>query len=553
MKKEENISEILVKSPSKTLPVTGVPVAGIRKYAELPSRAPTERDLLTFISGCMSAEKVYGCVIKAWWGEGKTDAYENLIKLELEKRQQLNYDVIATTIARVFEKRQKEGSSDPVVWRAFLAALFESIWEEKKSRPKEVEFLQREEKESDFDYIQRIMQKLSKISQRAFIFIDEVEQLEPRPSRDDILLGIRGLFDQKEEFVSGKLHLIMACTPDAFNRFIGSFTQMGGLLDRLKVVELPRPTEEEAVKFVYGLINYLYEGKLPDNHPFINSGPAYAVMYAGHRSPRSMIKALQQVFEYAKHLVNKNGYLRRIDGWVIIEALKDYNLSIFGTQVFALDGDLLERILDLLSVKGEPERTEKIRRLICLLIGEPIPHHLEELSLRLNISEEKIKELIGIANNRANESGLLDRWLVLPVGETKLSINNLPEELRDFFLRFVFCDDSGNFVSRSFLPIRYQALMGMSIDINLDRAQKLASRLSSYCSDTNFYLISSKLIERIYPNPDFLELAFITDKNKRLELWKEAYERINERGILSQIESSLLDLLKSLEILVERQ
>jgi hypothetical protein len=73
-----------LRAPTKSLPITGVPVAGIRRYAELPSRAPTERDLISFIDSCMTAEKVYGCVIKAWWGEGKTDAYENFIKLELE-------------------------------------------------------------------------------------------------------------------------------------------------------------------------------------------------------------------------------------------------------------------------------------------------------------------------------------------------------------------------------------------------------------------------------------------------------------------------------------
>jgi hypothetical protein len=64
-------------------------------------------------------------------------------------------------------------------------------------------------------------------------------------------------------------------------------------------------------------------------------------------------------------------------------------------------------------------------------------------------------------------------------------------------------------------------------------------------------LISPKIIDLIYPNPDFIELDFIVDKNKRLELWKEAYERINERGILSEIESSLLSLMKNQKIAVE--
>jgi hypothetical protein len=550
-KKTEKGEAFNLRAPAKTLPLTGVPIAGIRKYAELPSRASAERDLISFIDSCMTAEKVCGCVIKAWWGEGKTDAYENFIKLELEKRGKLTYDVTATTIARIYEKRQRERISDPVVWRAFLAALFESIWEERKSQAEEVKFLQRPEEENDFEYIQRVIKELSKKTEKVFIFIDELEQLEIRPVRDDILLGIRGLFDQREEFMRGNLHLIMACTPDAFNRLIGSSTQMGGLLERLTPIELPRPTQEEAAKFVYGLINYIYEGKIPETHPFINSGPAYAIMYAGHRSPRSMIKALQHVIEYAKYSSSKAGSISQIDGWLIIDALKNYNLPIFGTQVLALDGDVLDRILNLLDIKGEAEKTRQIKKLTQLLIGEPIPHSIEELSSRIGTTETRVKELIGIANNRISESGLLMGWLALPVSESLTPIDRIPEDFKNYFMPFVFYEKDNNFMTRKFLPIKYQALLSIYPELGINAAQKITYQLSSFCVDTEFYLISPKLIDLIYPNPDFIELDFIIDRNKRLELWKEAYERINDGGILSQVESSLLSLLKDLKVVVE--
>lgn len=537
-----------LRAPTKTLPITGVPISGIRKYAELPTRAPTERDLISFIDSCETAEKVYGCVIKAWWGEGKTDAYENFIKLELEKRRELTYDVTATTIARIFEKRQKEGISDPVVWRAFLAALFESIWEERKSQAAEVGFLEPHEKEYDYQYIQRIIEELRKMTKRLFVFIDELEQLEVRPVRDDILLGVRGLFDQREEFLRGNLHLIMACTPDAFNRLIGSSTQMGGLLERLTLIELPRPTEDEAVKFVYGLVNYIYEGEVPDIHPFINSGPAYAIMYAGHKSPRSMIKALQQVIGYAKHSCGEAGSISQIDGWLIIDALKNYNLPVFGTQVLALAGDVLDRILNLLDIRGDAEKTRQIKRLVQLFIGEPIPHSIEELSSRIDTAETRIKELINIVNNRISESGLLTGSLVLSVDESLTSIDRIPEELKIYSMSYVFFEKGNFFTTRKFLPIRYQALMSIYPELSVNAAQKITRQLASYCTGGEFYLISPKLIDLVYPNPDFIELDFIIDKNKRLELWKEAYERINERGVLSQIESTLLSLIKNQEI-----
>ncbi len=549
MEKEKNVS--IIKAPSKSLPITGVPIAGIRKYAEFPSRVNAERDLLNFINSCMNAEKIYGCVIKAWWGEGKTDAYENFIKPELEKRKLLVYDTIATTVARIFEDRHAKGTSDPVVWRAFLSALFESIWEERKSQSDHIKFFRRSEEESDFEYILRVIDELKKRCSKVFFFIDEVEQLEPRPLRDDILLGIRGLFDQKEEFLRGNLHLIMACTPDAFNRLVGSSTQMGGLIERLTIVELPRPLDDEAVKFVYGLINYIYEGKLPASHPFVNSGPAYSIMHAGHRSPRSMIKALQQVIEYAKSLANEPGYIHRIDGWVVVEALKNYNLPIFGTQVFALDGDTLDRVIRLMNVRGQPEKTKRIERLITLLVGEPIPHLVEELSSRLNVREKELKEAIGIANNRVNEVALLNGLLILQVKEIKTPEEDIPEEVKPYVIKFLLYTVRSNFITKQFLPASPRALMSMHQDLNITAAQRIFHRFASYLDINDYYMISPEFVQRIFPNPDFLELDFIVDKNKRLELWKEAYERVNEIGILSQAEDSLVNLLKSVRVLVE--
>ncbi|MEM2057331.1 MAG: hypothetical protein QXO76_03630 [Thermoproteota archaeon] len=552
---EKAISNSFVEAPTKTLPVTGVPIAGIRKYAELPSRATTERDLLTFINACMTAERVYGCVIKAWWGEGKTDAYENFIKPELERRGLLSYDVGATTIARIFEKRHEEKLSDAVVWVAFLSSLFEAISEERKSQIEKMSFLQRsdEEMRSDFNYIQRMISEFSRRTQKLFIFIDELEQLEVRKYRDEILLGLRGLFDQKEDMLSGRIHLIMACTPDAFNRLIGSSTQMGGLLERLTTIELPRPTPEEAVKFVYGLINYIYEGKLPSSHPFINSGPAYAVTYAGHRSPRSMIKALQQVVEFSKRLATEAGYrdsLHKIEGWIVVEALKNYSLPVFGTQVHALDGDTLSQIDNMMVIKNDPDKTENLKKLIRLLIGEPIPHSLEQLSSRVTLTEKKVTDLIGIANTRITQAGLFDGRLILELGENSKPFTDASDQLERFLISFVFYEQNADFKKRLFLPSDDSVLRTFFPDVSSQHARDYAYRLRSY-REGRFYLISPELIERIYPNPDFLELDFIADKNRRLELWKEAYEEINEREAPLYIEDSLLELIRT-KIVVEQ-
>lgn len=544
-----------IKAPLKTLPATGVPISGIHKYAELPSRQPTERDLRTFLDTCMSANNVNGCVIKAWWGEGKTDAFENFIKPYLENKGQVTFAVTSTTVARVMEQRQKRGMSDPVAWIAFLGALFEAIWQEGKSRPHEVEVFKRTtEEDSDFEYARRIIERITE-KKRLFIFLDELEQLETRSVRDDMLLGIRGLFDQKEPFLRGNFHIIMACTPDAFNRLIGSSTQMGGFLERLTSIELPRPMEDEAAKFVYGLVNYLYEGKTPSNHPFINSGIAYAIMYAGHRSPRSMIKALQQVIQYTKHLATEKGaknHLCKIDANIIIGALKNFKLPIFGTEVYALDGELFDRIIRMLVIDGDDERTNKLANLITTMIGEPLPHSIDELSSRIGVSESKIKELIGIANNRSDETALLNGLLILQVAEISTSIDKISKDMQIFLKSFVFRNENSEFILRTFFPVTEKGLKSLRPELDIEEARKILKILLRWRKSGDFYLISPELIDRIYPNPNFLELDFIIDRNKRLELWKEANEKLIEREFLLYGEETLVDMLKKLGILVEQ-
>ncbi|MEM3610002.1 MAG: ATP-binding protein [Candidatus Anstonellales archaeon] len=86
----------------------------------------------------------------------------------------------------------------------------------------------------------------------------------------------------------------------------------------------------------------------------------------------------------------------------------------------------------------------------------------------------------------------------------------------------------------------------------IEEARKILKILLRWRKSGDFYLISPELIDRIYPNPNFLELDFIIDRNKRLELWKEANEKLIEREFLLYGEETLVDMLKKLGILVEQ-
>jgi hypothetical protein len=89
-------------------------------------------------------------------------------------------------------------------------------------------------------------------------------------------------------------------------------------------------------------------------------------------------------------------------------------------------------------------------------------------------------------------------------------------------------------------------------DLDLGSAQRILRKILSYSTGKDYYLISPEFIEHIYPNPEFLELDFIKDKNLRLELWKKAYELISEKSALSLCEESLLEILKNQNVTVEK-
>jgi hypothetical protein len=545
----ETKNEMFIKEPTRNLPLTGIPISGIRNYAELKSRNSSERDLLNFIDSCLNAKKVYGCVIKAWWGEGKTDIYENFIKPTLENKGILVFYVLASTIARVLERNEKENISSRVIWVAFLASLFEAIWEENRLIT-DLNFLERKEDEKtskkEFNYIERIINQLIKKGEKIFIFIDELEQLEQMKVRDDIFLGIRGLFDQNEKILQGNLHLILACTPDAFNRFSNIYTQMGGLLERLTIIELPHPSKEESIEFIYGLINYIYENEIPEKHPFLSSGVAYAIAYASHYSPRAMIKILQNIIEHAKRKAMESGYknsLKRIDGFMIIEALRNRSIQIFGTQIPALDDSYLLKIIESLKVSNDELKSKNIEKLFYLLIGEPIPFSISELSDRLKIRERGIKEYIGIIINKGNEIQIIEGPFLLQLGLCEKHESEIPRELKKYLLTYLIYENN-KVVTKNFFPFDKESFKVLFPEEKENSFHKFQFKVHRYLKDEKYYLISHKLLDYLYPSPEFLQLKFIRDRNKRLELWKKAYEALNDEKNIIECEKIVEDLIK---------
>jgi len=541
------LNKTLTKRPIRNLPFTGIPVSDIRDYTVLESRIPAERDLANFITDITDTNRVNVCVVKAWWGEGKTDAYENFLQPLFNKKNIPSENIIATTVARIFERRESNNLTDPVPHVAFLACVFEAIWEEGITQDKFD--IQRKENETDKKYVNRVLNNIKLKKTKLVIFIDEVEQLEPRTSREDIFSGLRGAIDDNKQQIKGLIQFILACTPDAWVRLAQSSIQMGGLLQRLRIVDLPTPQEDESLSYVFGLLNYLYEKKLPDPHPFKSMGIVYAIIYAAHRNPRCMIKTLQQIINTSIYTVSGdlNDSIFQIDSELVIKSLSDFNLPLFGTDVPAFDSDLYDKISESIIIKDD-DRTGYMEKICEMLCGEPYIHNIGDLKNELNVSDRRLSNYINTINLRVKQKGLLNGDMILPFSSIKHSIDKIPEDLILYLRKKIVSMDNIDDV-RYVAPSDRKSFVQIFPEISGSLASSIFNRLSRLYTKNQYLMISDELLQRLYPSPEFIELDFLNDKSKRLPIWKNAFELLSERESNSKIENILILALQEINTL----
>ncbi|MEM3551686.1 MAG: hypothetical protein QXV01_11425, partial [Candidatus Bathyarchaeia archaeon] len=114
-------------------PTHPVPFAGF-KFAKIPSREPVELRLKQILKKTREAIALTVTIIKAEWGEGKTDAFERYIKPEVESKGDIAYLVSTSTIINKLSKASTLLPTNPPESVTLLSMIFYSIKDELKSR-----------------------------------------------------------------------------------------------------------------------------------------------------------------------------------------------------------------------------------------------------------------------------------------------------------------------------------------------------------------------------------------------------------------------------------
>lgn len=547
-----------IQKYDKLPPATGIPFSGF-EYAKIESRAPIAKTLETFLNIYRNAKSLNVAVIRAEWGEGKTDAYERYIKPEAENKNDFVYHVSTSTIVRVISKSDDLFPLDNTASSIILASVFYALKDELRARNESdnlfPNYLKSKDKEGK-GYIDKTLRTHfpEKNNKRMFIFIDEFEEILTSGSENQkaILSGIKELVNGQLKLIheggefEGKVHFIIASTPYAYNRIVEDVELaqiFGSFASRVKLIDLPQIRKKEAIQFLIDLIKYSYSGKLPIQLPFKSSGIFNGVYTISQRNIRALLQLYIEIMSSAA----RNGDMEVIDYILFINALKGKELTLYGGSTKCIDDDLLLKIEDtLLNIRTHGERCANLFR---LFVGELHPFSINEINNRLVLSSESsVHSIVEMINQELKKIGIQEaimRFCPLKEGssekavidsigpidgeivilDARLSVEKFIDELVYYDV-----DSTDKLISTIIFPKEREDLQ-LLFDLTEAQADILYKRAFKYFEETakeRCYMLSKELINQLFPSPTWLLIDFIKDRNKRMELWREVLKSFSE-------------------------
>ncbi len=546
-------------------PTHPVPFAGF-KFAKIPSREPVERRLNQALKKTREATTLTVTIIRAEWGEGKTDAFERYIKPEVESHGDIAYLVSTSTIINKLSKASVLLPTSPPESVTLLSIIFYSIKDELIYRNEDCSRFPDENIHKDpYTYITKVLQNhlTAKTKKRMYIFIDEFEEIliHPPEVQKKFLSGLKELINGQLKIIhtdgefQGCVHFFIACTPYAYNRLkedVALKEIFGSISSRIgtNIIDLPQISRNEAIQFLLDILRYCYNGKLPTPLPIKNAGVLNGISTISQRNLRPMIQFIGELLNAA----STDDKLAVIDYQIFIDTMRGREISVFGETTSCIDDDLLTKIeRTLLNVKIYGT---KCLELFKLLAGELKPFSLQEIETRLGLEGGQIHSLVEIINQELSKI-LIPKAIsrLMPLKDGKdineaidslnpvensilLSHNKIP--LNKFYEEFVHYEVDENGRIKPILVIPKdddEILRAFEIfeDVRIDEEdvkflkRKLEKFLEPFAKDTKF-MLSKELSLQLFPSPVISQIDFIEDRQKRMGLWREAIKNFADMG-----------------------
>jgi len=574
----------------------GVPTPSLTgfPFAVIESRKPVEKQLRDFMTFCRrDALSVNVKIIKAEWGEGKTDAYERYIHPEAEKKGDACYFVSTSTIADRISKFQDIFSTTSYVPSSkFLASVLVSIMDEAthqqidiKGFPNPLDF-----QNEPLKFIEAVLENHRRLGfKKIFIFIDEFEELliQDAKVQKQMISGLKELINGQLKLLheggtyQGMLHFFIACTPYAYIRIMEDveLAQItGSVKSRLTTLPLPEVTHKEALQFLIDLTRYSYAGKLPDVFPFRTLGSLSGIYAISHGNLREMIKLFVKLMSTAVDEKTKQFHL--IDAKHFLASLRDEDISVYGATGKAIDDELLDKVsVNLKRIT----RGDECLSVLNLLMGEYQPFSIDEIGKMLGLPRDEIHQLVSAANTELKKIGIdkaisalfplaegktfetikgrlnivQDRIII---GNAKIPVKKFKEKLFNYTLQ-----EDGSLSETLLLPkeprdleLMFESLTEEEMgELTSEEAERLHSTIKEHFDQTaarRYYVLSQDTANQVFPSPLWLLMDFVKDRAKRMDLWrkasKEYFESAKElrTGILNLIEYAGVGRFESTEV-----
>jgi hypothetical protein len=560
------------KAFDKPLSDAGVTFEGFEGI-RIPSREAVREQLDDFLSYCLMAKKPAIRVILGEWGEGKTDAYRRYLLPKCKKQGDIALFVSASTLANSFRQHTVQELSGTTNLQAvrLLVALFNAAREEadQSGIPSLKEYKSAE------SFLSNTLSTLSRKEKRILVFVDEFEELLLHQDiLKQIISGIKEIINGSPKDIdeggkyAGCLHLVIAATPDAYYRLaVSEETALifGGLGRRTGIINLPQIRKTEAMGFLHSLLLHAFDGALPDPPPLVNAGILETLVKISQGNPGTMVSLLTRMLNAAR---SDSKRMRIIDDEVLLDFLKNEHIFIYGGETPCIERETYARFVKILGEQSQPYTGKKIEELFRILAGELRPVSAGELSRRLQINENQVKNLINIINEELKSREGIEK-AILKVSRLKedrtatdianafreyiteehdrkiVKMDNYVESLDEFNDKITFLEiQKGAILPTTCLPSDHSSVSVFFEGIGRDKSVEIGNMIGRrLTSNEDCYLASDEFLAQVYPTPVPRELEFLRNRDSRLRLWRDVTKNLADQYD-HYMPQALIDILR---------
>ncbi|MCK6462967.1 MAG: hypothetical protein L6Q29_04090 [Candidatus Pacebacteria bacterium] len=544
-----------------------VHLSGFRDI-KIQSRVIAERQISDFMKYCeRDADQPAARMILGAWGEGKTEAFYRYIKPYAEKHDHNAFLLTSRSIVNAYVHYDGVDTSEA---RLFLAAVFHVLSDERVV--KIPNFTQRA---GSFEsWIEKCLDDLNCRKKKVFLFIDEVEQLihEPRDLRR-LMLGIKHILDG--QFIglmpgkpfAGSLFIFFACTPEAYNRIATDpdvRQVFGGYGRRMDKINIESISLKESVQFLFELLKYTYDGKLPKPLPIVSPGILTALAIIAKRNMGHMVSLTTRLLSSMKR---QDGTLEIIGPEQLLNFAKGRTLNIEGHDTKCFEDDLYQQIIK--KIERLDAGSEFFRKLLMSLLFDQMAvtekdvNAIIEAEIWKGMEKIWMRSLNQVLNELGFPSGLFsfhpingnlsreaifenleafldnDKKDMFRFGERLFEV----KDIEDLLLQWTITE-KGELAEQIIVPSNIETISALFGPLPYDNAEQLLQIFSDLSDKKkNLFRLPKDLIDQAFPPPCPPGLEFIRDAADRFNLWRRATIEYTQR--LSQ------DLPKALAILAD--